>query len=446
MAFAGAGMEDEWYGSKDVYEGIYSGEHTIQRMMDVEAALAWAECKAGLVKTEIAQEIIDKCDVHLLDEELYMKARARTGHPLMGMLTAYKAICTPEAGQFIHYGATTQDISDTAQVLQFRDVYAVVRQKTEKCREMLVKLARKHRSTVMIGRTNDQQGIPITLGFKICTWIDEIDRALERMSESEKRIFTGQFSGAVGSMASLGEKGPEVQKYLMEKLELKQPRIAWFAVRDRLAEYVFVLALIVGALGRIGNEIYNLQRSEVNEMAEGFAPGKVGSSTMPHKRNPFLPGRLAARGRIAGSFVQRAMLALENTNERDCRVLCFEPYHIKEIACLADGSLDVALDLFANVEVHESNIASNLEILHGLIFSEALMMRLAKDFGRMEAHDMVYQKAMTAISEKRHLRELLLEDERISAVLTAEELNSIMDPAHYIGLSEMFVDEVAGKE
>ncbi len=444
MRFEGSGMEDEWFGSKDVYEGVYSGAATLQKLMDVEAALAYAEHRAGIISEEVAEEIIEKCDVNLLDEELYTIARKKTGHPLMGLLQAYKAVCSPTAGQYIHYGATTQDISDTAMILQMREVYRIVEQKARRVREQLVALAVKHRNTVMIGRTNDQQGIPITLGFKFATWIDELDRALERMEESKKRIFVVEFAGAVGTMASLGSDGLSVQKYLAERLELGQPRISWFATRDRTAEYVWNLAMLTAALGRMGNEVYNEQRSEVNELAEGFALGKVGSSTMPHKRNPFLPGRMAARGRIAQSYVSRAMQAIENTNERDCRVLCFEPYHLKEIACLADGTLDVALELFEHLEVHEENIARNLEILHGLIFSEALMMRLAKTFGRMEAHDIIYEKSMQAISERRNLKELLLADDRIADKISEEELNSIMNPANYIGLAPEFVDAVVG--
>lgn len=445
MHITGAGTEDEYYGSKDVLEDVFSGDHFIQRLMDVEAALSWAEAKAGIVPADCAEEIQQKCDVHLLDEAVYAEARARTGHPLMGMLQSYKAICSDRAGQYIHYGATTQDISDTATVLQLRDAYVVIRRKTEQLREILVKLARQHRSLVMIGRTNDQQAMPITLGFKIATWIDELDRCLERMTESEKRVFTGQFAGAVGTMASLGEKGPEVQRLLLEKLELNCPKISWFATRDRLAEFTMNLALLVGALGRMGNEVYNEQRSEVSELAEGYVAGKVGSSTMPHKRNPFLPGRLAGRGRIVGTLVMRALQCLENTNERDCRPLTVEPYHLKEICCMADGSLDVALTLFSGMEVHEDFIARNLDILHGLIFSEALMMRLARDFGRMRAHDMVYELAMTAISEHKSLKELLMADEEVMAHITEAELDDIMNPAHYIGLAEKFVDDVAGK-
>ena len=444
MAFASVGMEDEFYGSIDV-ERIFDGEHTVQRLMDVEAALSWAENKAGIVPDDLAEEIQKKCDVKLLDINVYDEARAKTGAPLLGMLYAYKDICSKEAGQFIHYGATTQDIYDTATSLQMRDAYRVIRKKTENVREILTGLARRYRSTVMIGRTNDQHAMPITLGFKIATWIDELDRCLERFDEMEKRVFTGQFAGAVGTMASLGEKGPEIQRYLLEKLDLAIPKISWFATRDRLAEYIFNLAMLVGALGRMGNEVYNEQRNEVAELAEGFAPGKVGSSTMPHKRNPFLPGRLAGRGRIAGTFVQRAMTCLESTNERDCRPLCIEPYHMKEICCLTDGSLDIAISLFSNMEVHTKKLEQNLYVMKGLIFSEALMMHLAKTFGRMEAHEMIYELAMRAIDEDRSLKELLLEDPKVAGKISGEELDEIMNPAHYIGLAEQFVDAVAGK-
>ena len=446
MGFSGAGMEEEYYGSRDVLEGVFGGENTIQKMMDVEAALAWAECEEGLVPEQYAGEIQEKCSVKLLDEAVYAEARRTTGHPLMGMLRAYKAICSKEAGEYIHYGATTQDISDTAMILQLREAWDIVEDKTRRLREILAGKAREYRSLVMIGRTNDQQAMPITLGFKISTWIDELDRCLERMAQGRERIFVGQFAGAVGTMASLEQEGPRVQKLLFERLGLAAPKISWFATRDRLAEFTFDLAMICGAVGRMGNEVYNEQRSEVNELAEGYALGKVGSSTMPHKRNPFLPGRLAGRGRIAGTLVMRAMQCLENTNERDCRTLCIEPYHLKEICCLADGTLDIALELFGQMEVHEDQIRYNLEILQGLIYSEALMMRLAETYGRMEAHELVYELAMAAIGQKRQLKELALADSRVTAHLTEEELENLMRPEHYTGLAEHFVDQVAGPE
>lgn len=446
MGFSGAGMEEEYYGSRDVLEGVFGGENTIQKMMDVEAALAWAECEAGLVPEQYAGEIQEKCSVKLLDEAVYAEARRTTGHPLMGMLRAYKAICSKEAGEYLHYGATTQDISDTALILQLREAWDIVEDKTRRLREILSGKAREYRSLVMIGRTNDQQAMPITLGFKISTWIDELDRCLERMEQGRERIFVGQFAGAVGTMASLEQEGPRVQKLLLERLGLAAPKISWFATRDRLAEFTFDLAMICGAVGRMGNEVYNEQRSEVNELAEGYALGKVGSSTMPHKRNPFLPGRLAGRGRIAGTLVMRAMQCLENTNERDCRTLCIEPYHLKEICCLADGTLDIALELFGQMEVHEDQIGHNLEILQGLIYSEALMMRLAEVYGRMEAHELVYELAMAAIAQKRQLKELALADSRVTAHLTEEELENLMRPEHYTGLAEHFVDQVVGTE
>ena len=444
MGFSGAGMEEEYYGSRDVQEDVFGGANTIQKMMDVEAALAWAECEVGLVPEQYAGEIQKKCSVELLDEAVYAEARRTTGHPLMGMLRAYKAICSKEAGEYIHYGATTQDISDTALILQLREAWDIVEDKTRRLRKILAGKAREYRSLVMIGRTNDQQAMPITLGFKISTWIDELDRCLERMAQGRERIFVGQFAGAVGTMASLEQNGPRVQKLLFERLNLAAPKISWFATRDRLAEFTFDLAMICGAVGRMGNEVYNEQHSEVNELAEGYAQGKVGSSTMPHKRNPFLPGRLAGRGRIAGTLVMRAMQCLENTNERDCRTLCIEPYHLKEICCLADGTLDIALELFGQMEVHEDQIGHNLEILQGLIYSEALMMRLAEVYGRMEAHELVYELAMAAIGQKRQLKELALADSRVTAHLTEEELENLMRPEHYTGLAEHFVDQVAG--
>lgn len=433
------------YGSIDVGERILGGGNYLQKLMDVEAALARVQAELGVIPQEAADEITRKAHVELLDIAEYERQMAVTGHPLVCLIRVYKDICEGELGEFVHYGTTTQDITDTALVLQMKEVWGVIDRKAQQVLNLLRERAIQYRSLVCMGRTNDQQAVPITLGFRIAGWYDELARDLERMRDAEKRIFVGQFGGAVGTLASLGEIGVRVRDGLMQELGLETPAIAWYASRDRLTEYVTVLTMIIMTLARIGNEVYINSKTEVGELTEGFKAGKVGSSTMPHKRNPFIAGRLSSYGKIARSCIVSTLSCMDATNERDCRELFVEAYPIEDISKLADAALDTAIELLSGLQVHEDAISRNLHCTGGLVFAEALMIRLADEFGRLEAHEMIYQLAQKAISEGLNFRTLLLKDEVIGKRVTAEELDRIMNPQGYIGLSEYFVDVAVGK-
>ena len=443
--FENAGTSPRNYGSIDVAEGIFSGEGTLQSLMDVEAALALAEAEAGVIPVEAAEEISRKAKVSFLNEETYEKHRRATGHSLMGLIRSYQEVCENGAGQYVHFGTTTQDVTDTALALQMKAVYDLVERKMETVIGLIRELAVKYRSLIMIGRTNDQQAVPITLGYKLAMWLDELERELERLKASRRRVLVGQFGGAVGTMASLGGAGLAVRDNMMVRLGLEIPKIAWYNSRDRHTEYVTTLAMICGTLGKLGNEGYIGQKTEVNEMAEGFSPDKVGSSTMPHKRNPFVPARLSGFGRMARSIVVDAYTVMESTNERDTRSLRMEPYFMERISSLTDAALDTAIDLFTYIEIREKSFEKNLNILGGLIYTEALMMHFANKFGRIEAHDILHDIAQEAVAEGKNFVDKLLENAKVMENFTKEELLSLMNPAKYIGLSEHFTDVVTRK-
>lgn len=432
--------------SVDVAQHILGAERTIQAQMDVEAALARVQARLGIIPQTACDEINRKAHVELLDEAEFRRQYAVTNHPLVSLIRAYAAICEGDAGEYIHYGTTTQDIIDTANMLQLKQAYEVIQTKTQTLRGRIAELARQYRDLVMIGRTNDQQALPITLGFKMATWADELDRSIERLAQSKERIFVGSFFGATGTLASLEDKGLEIQRGLMKELGLGDSRIMWFTSRDRYAELTGELCILCGTLGRIGNEVYNGQRSEVNELAEGFVPGRVGSSTMPHKRNPFVPGDIVSYARLCRSTMVDALGSMEGTNERDVRTIGMEPEYLARACCLTDAALDQCILLMRNLEVHESGIRRNLDLLGGLIYAEAVMMRLSPVCGRLEAHEIVYELAQQAISENKSFRSLLLTDPRTAPHLTEKELDEIMNPAHYIGFSTYFVDAVVGNK
>lgn len=444
--FEGVGMSCGNFASRDIGENIFGGENTIQTNMRVEAALAKVQAELGIIPKEAAEEIEKRCDQKLIPEDVYFEQiRVTGGHPLVALVRCYGNICENGYGQYVHYGTTTQDIMDTAYMLQLKQAYEVVEEKTRKLRDVIAALARKHRSTVVMGRTNDQQALPITLGFRLATWVDELDRSVERLAEDKSRIFVGQFGGAVGTFAALEEKGLAVRDGLMKELGLGVPAIAWYATRDRLVELCSDICILIAAMGRIGNEVYNASKTEVNEYAEGFRMGKVGSSTMPHKRNPFQASHIVANARLARSLMVDALTSMEGTYERDARSLFMETEYLTKAFLIADATLDSTIDLIENLEIHEAEIAGNLDALHGLVFAETVMMALAKEFGRLEAHEMVYQAAQKAISEQKSFRELLLDDPVIGKALTADQLDEMMVPKKYIGLSEYFVDQLCNQ-
>ncbi len=442
----GLGLACGNFKGTDVAKKIFGPEQSIQSQMTVEAALARVQARLGVIPQAACDEINKKAHVELLDEEEFRRQYAITNHPLVCLIRAFAAICDGDAGEYIHYGTTTQDIIDTAMMLQLKQAYELIQDKTQKLRDRIAELARQYRDLVMIGRTNDQQALPITLGFKMSTWVDELDRSIERLRESKDRVFVGSFFGAVGTLASLEDKGLEIQQGLMKEVGLGDSRIMWFTSRDRLVELVSDLCILTGTLGRIANEVYNGQRSEVNELSEGFVPGKVGSSTMPHKRNPFIPGEIVSYARLCRSTIVDALGSMEGTNERDVREIGMESEYLARSFCLADAALDRSILLMRDLEVHENGIKRNLDLLGGLIYAEALMMRLSKDYGRLDAHEIIYELAQKAISDNVNFRSLLLTDPRTADKLTEEELDEIMNPSHYIGLSTYFVDAIAGKE
>ena len=444
--FEGIGMSCGGFPSHDIGKKIFGGEHTIQTQMEVEAALARVQARLGVIPPEAAQEISRKCDQTLIPEDKYLEQiRTTGGHPLVALVRLYGEICENGLGQYVHYGTTTQDIMDTATMVQLKDAWHVIRDKSHTLLAILASTALRYRDLVVMGRTNDQQALPITLGFRIASWADEIERSCQRLAEDEERIFVGQFGGAVGTLASLEEHGIEIRDGLMQELGLGIPQIAWYASRDRLCEMVSDLCILCQGLCRIAGEIYNASRSEVNEYAEGFRMGKVGSSTMPHKRNPFQSSRVIAYARQARSVMVDALTMMEGTSERDARSLFMESEVLTRAFLLCDCCLDECTDLVAKMEVHEVQIQKDLSLLHGLVFAETVMMALAGHFGRLEAHEMVYEIAQKAITEGLSFKELLLADPQIGAVLTKEELEEMTVPEHYIGLSRQFVDQVCKK-
>jgi 3-carboxy-cis,cis-muconate cycloisomerase len=442
-----AGMIDstffgDLYSTPEMRE-VWSDRAMVQRWLDVEAALARAEARLGIIPAAAADEISRKARVDLLDLDEMKQELERARHPIMPLIRCFARACEPEAAEFIHWGATTQDVLDTGLVLQLRSAHTIVTRDLDEIRRLLGALARNHRDTVQAGRTHGQQALPITFGFKVAVWAAEVDRHLLRLAQLEPRVFLGQLGGGVGTLASIGEQGLELQALVCEDLGLAVPEIAWHTARDGVAEAVCAYALVGGTLAKIANEVIELQRTEVGEVEEPFHRGKVGSSTMPHKRNPSACEHVVALGRLLHAQVAPALQSLVSTHERDKRSGVAEQAILPEASCLLAGMLRATRGILAGLHVYPERMRENLELLEGRLLSEAVMLALARHIGRQRAHEVVYELCMDSAESRVPLRRLLLKDPRVNPYLGEADLDALLDPARYTGLAARFVDRVA---
>ncbi len=419
---------------------VFEERAMLQRWLDVEAALAAAQAEVGAVPAGAAETIARRARVELLDLDRVKRDLAVTAHPIVPVIRELERVCG-DAGRWVHWGTTTQDVIDTGMTLQLKAAHAILRRDLVALVRVLTDLAERHRDTVMAGRTHAQQALPITFGFKVATWVAEGLRQVERLDEVAPRLLVGQLAGAVGTLAGFGPQGVEIQRRALERLGLGVPPIAWHTARDAVTEFVALLALIGGTLARIANEVIQLQRSEIAELEEPFAHGKVGSSTMPHKRNPTHAERIVAIGRLLRGQATIAFETMVAAHERDMSVGRAEWLLVPEATCLASAALHWTLLVVRGLRVDTARMTENLDRLGGLLLSEAVMLRLGQDLGRNAAHDLVYEAAMAAYEGKGRFRELLRQDAR-TAVVSEAELDRLLDPASYTGLAAIFVDRV----
>lgn len=431
------------FGTAEMRE-IFSDRITVQKWLDVEAALARAEADEGLIPAAAAAEIQRIADAALYDLAAMKAEMDRTAHPIVPLVRAMDDKCDGDAGGYLHWGATTQDIMDTGQVLQIKDAWAVIAGDLDTLAANLEKLARAHRATPMVGRTHGQQAQPITFGYKVAIWLDEVRRHRARMVEAGGRLFMGQFSGAVGSMAAIGAPGLAVQGRMMDILGLRQPDICWHVARDTMAEAAAVMAMLAGTMGKIANEVYMLQKTELAELEEPMPPGKVGSSTMPHKRNPAICETVVALARAAKECVPQAFANIIAEHERDKIGLLVEREYLARLHALTHAAVKKTAVLTGGIRVRADNMRRNLDVTGGLMLSEAVMMKLAPVFGRQESHEIVYAAAQAAAVEGRTMKDALMAVPEITEKLSEAEIDTILDPAAYTGLCAEFVDRVLG--
>jgi 3-carboxy-cis,cis-muconate cycloisomerase len=424
--------------------GIFEDAALLARYTEVEVALAGTQGRLGVIPAAAAKDIAARCDSTKLDLERLKRETETVGYPILPLVRQLAAQCG-EAGRYLHWGATTQDIMDTAVVLQLREALALVGKDLEALRAILARQAKRYRDTPMAGRTHLQQALPITFGYKLAIWLAMLDRHAERLEQLRPRVLVGQFAGAAGTLASLGERGMEVQEAICAELKLAQPAATWHAARDGLVEAVNFLGLLTGSLGKIAYDVMLMASTEIGELAEPFVQGRGASSTMPQKRNPISSELILA---CAKAVRQHAGLML------DAMVQDFEratgPWHAEWIALpeafiLAGGALHQAKFMLDGLIVDEARMRRNLDMTNGLIVSEAVMMGLAPFLGRNEAHDIVYDACRTVAEKGGRLADALATVPEVSKHLDRKALEKLTDPANYLGAAREMVDRVVGK-
>ena len=422
------------YSYPEMY-AIFTEEAKLQKWLDVEVALAWAHAKLGTIPEEAAEEIARKGKVGIVKLDRVKEIDREIHHDLMAMVRAFTEVCDGDAGKFIHLGATSYDTEDTALALQLRDGIAIIEGDLREILRVLLKQAEDHKETLTIGRTHGQHAVPMTYGMKFAIWASEVARHLDRLDAARGRLLVGKMSGAVGTMASFGEKGFEIQRLTMERLGIEPVLIANQVVqRDRLAELQCVFGLIAGTLDKIAREIRNLQRTEISEMFEPFRQDQVGSSTMPHKRNPHKTERVCGLARLIRSNIVPALETIALEHERDISNSSLERIIIPEGFILTDYILRQMTGILRDAVFDYENIERNLNLTLGLTLTEKVMIELVeKGIGRQDAHEMLRRLAMKCWKERRSLREVMLEDDEASGLVTEAELDDWLNPENYIG-------------
>ena len=420
---------------------IFSDEATVARYVEVEVALAAAEARAGVIPQDAADAIKRGADARAIDLAQLKTETDLVGYPIVGLVRQLSKQCG-DAGRYVHWGATTQDIMDTATVLQIRDALTIVEADLAALETSLAGLARKHRDAVMAGRTHLQHALPVTFGYKAAVWLSMIQRHRRRVSEIKPRVLVGQFGGAAGTLASLGDKGLAVHDALMEELDLGKASIPWHVARDGLAETVGLLGLVTGSLAKIATDVMLMMQTEVGEVFEPYEMGRGSSSTMPQKRNPISCELILAAAKVVRQHAGLMLDAMASDHERATGPWQVEWLAIPESFIATGGALHQARFMLDGLVVEPARMRRNLELTGGLILAEAVMMALAEHTGRQDAHHIVAHAARTALDQGTTLLAQLEREPKVTQHLDGKRLQQLLDPVNYLGSAPAMVDRV----
>jgi 3-carboxy-cis,cis-muconate cycloisomerase len=421
---------------------VFSDEARVQLYLDVEAALARVEARLGIIPEEAATEIENQAVVTNIDFERLRTQTEATGSPILPVIEQLASLCNGDAGQYCHWGATTQDITDTATVLQMRAALDLIEEDLTAISAALTEHVQRYRNTPMAGRTRLQHAVPITFGFKAAGMLAAVERHRARLNEIRPRVLVGQFGGAAGTLAALGQQGLQVQFLLMGELEIGQPEISWHTHRDRMAEVACFLGLLTGTLAKIATDVKLMMQTEVGEAFEPSLPGRGGSSTMPQKRNPVSCNYILSTTSMVRQHVAAMLEAMVGDHERASGAWETEWIVIPEIFSLSAGALAHAREMLTGMVVDERRMKANLHLTNGMILAESVMMALAKFVGRDRAHSIVSSICREAVAQNRPLADMLKQNTEITERIDRATLDQLMDPTSYLGLAGEMIDRV----
>ncbi|PKA71655.1 3-carboxy-cis,cis-muconate cycloisomerase [Pseudomonas baetica] len=438
---------DAYFTARDMRE-VFCDQGRVQAMLDFEAALARAEARVGLIPASAVAPIVSACSADLYDFAALGEAIATAGNsaiPLVKALGKQIAATDAEAERYVHLGATSQDVMDCGLVLQLRQALDLIEEELALLAASLATQAQRHAATPLAGRTWLQHATPVTLGMKIAGWLGAVTRSRQRLRELKPRLLVLQFGGASGTLAALGEQALPIAEALAEELQLTLPEQPWHTQRDRIVEFGAALGLIAGSLGKLGRDVSLLMQTEAAEVFEPAAPGKGGSSTMPHKRNPVGAAVLIGAATRVPGLVSTLFSAMPQEHERSLGLWHAEWETLPDICCLVSGSLQQARLLADGLEVDAERMGRNLELTQGLVLAEAVSIVLAQRVGRDSAHHLLQQCCKRAVAEQRHLRAVLGDEPQVTAELSAAELDHLLNPAHYLGQAQVWVERAVAE-
>ena len=420
---------------------IFSEEARFQRWLRIESTLASAQAELGVIPKEAAHEIMDKAHLGLLDLEAIRLGYTKSRNSLIPIINALRNACKNGHGEFVHFGTTTQDILDTGYILEIKETLKILRRELREIETTIAALAKKYRDTPMIGRTHSQQAVPITFGMKAAIWLEEIKRNTDRLNSVAPRILVGQLSGAVGSMAALGEHAMAVTEKTCVALGLSHSTTPWHTSRDNMAELSSIYAIITGTVAKICNEIFQLGKNEIGELREPPA-GSQASSTMPHKRNPVLCERVIVLQRHVRSLNSVILEGMVHENERDPRALWSEWLALPQIAVYTGTALSYTRQILSGLEVFPEKMLANIRLYKDTIASEWLLFQLAAKIGKKRAHEELDRLMSTAKKDGTTIKEALLRDETLGGSFTEKDLEMLNHPERYTGQAGAIVDAV----
>src|SRR5712672_783855 len=417
----------------------------LQHMLDFEAALARAEAAAGVIPANAAGPIAKACKASSFDLADLAEAATRSGNlaiPLVKALTTIVAKADADAGRYVHWGATSQDVIDTATMLMLRAGIDALLGDIDRAIGGFAKLARQHRNTAVVARTWLQHALPMPFGLKLAEYAAALHRSRTRLQRLRNEGLALQFGGAAGTLAALGDKGLQVAEKLAGVLELPLPDAPWHTHRDRIAEAASVFAIIAGTCGKIARDVSLMMQTDVGEAFEPSGEGRGGSSTMPHKRNPVAAASALAAATMAPNLAATIFAAQVQDHERSAGPWHAEWPTLPTLLLVTSGALAAIVDIAEGLEVDTARMRSNLDATHGLIMAEAVTMALAEKIGKSDAHHLVEAASRKAVADKKHLRDVLTADAKVTAHLNAEKLARLFEPMAYQGVSQALIDRL----